>query len=187
MRIDLSDIMERGEGPLLLFQKRTGVIYEWDSGGFAHDRQAVEGYLVPVGDSILRSHLPELHIGHADAEDKTGGSLADEDMDQLDSLFRLAGVPFMVDRFVQVWYESTENAVGVRFPGWNESVPLAGSRLAKWRPYWGKRAVFIWWNCENESERKLREEQEKNAESEGDFEGDYLAELLGSAAYPGGL
>jgi len=177
MRIQLSEVMERGEGPLLLFQKRTGVIYLWDACGKVHQERIEEGYVVPLGDSILRQQLAEIHVGCC-------GLLDDHHMDQLDSVFRLAGVPFVVDRLD---LDSTENAVWVRFPSWSESVPLAGSRLAKWRPYWAKRALFVWWNCEDERERKEREEQEENAESEGDIEGDYIAELLGSAAYPAGL
>lgn len=161
MRVHLSDIMERGEAPLLLFSKTTGVFYEWDAGGLGHERRVFEGYAAPIGDSIVREQLKQIHVG-------CGGLLTDADMDQLDSVFRIAGVPWVVDRS-DYWGGSTENAVLVVFPAWSEQVPLEGSRLEKWRPYWGKRAMFVWWNCENGRERVERESAWDDAAADQDY------------------
>lgn len=175
MRVDLSSLVEKGEGAFLLFQKRTGVIYTWDMGGEEHREGTLEGYAVPVADGVVRELLPQIHIG-------CKGALLDREMDQLDSIFRVAGVPFSVDRDMFV---STENAVWVRFPSWAEQVPIPGSRLAKWRPYWAKGALFVWWNCENERERQERlNEEAKAAEDETEVD-EYLNEMAGAYGLPG--
>ena len=156
MRIDLSEIIERGEGAFLLFPMKTRVAWVWHAGGRAHKRQRGEGYLVPVADSIIREQLKNVHVG-CEASPETGG-LPEEDADQLDQIFRLAGMPFEVDRG-EALRESTENAVAVRFPGEDE-IAIQFSRYRKWQPFWGRSATFIWWQCESEQEYQQRLERE---------------------------
>lgn len=177
MKIDLSSIIEQGEGPVLLFEKRTGVIYTWRCGGKSPHWEAVEGYAVPVGDSVIREQLKQIHIGCRER-------LSEHDADQLDSIFRIAGVPFTVLRGLY-YPTNTENLVWVAFPSWAEQTPIPGSRLDKWRALWGKRALFVWWNCETESEYEQRLQRESSsATDEADDERDmqaYFDEVAASA------
>ncbi len=153
MRVDLTEIIERGEGAFLLFPMKTRVLWVWHAGGRAHLRQKSEGYLVPVADSVIREQLKHVHVG---CETPPGQGLSDEDADQLDQIFRLAGVPWEVERTAT---SSTENAVVVRFPGEDE-MPIQFSRYRKWSPFWGRTATFIWWQCESEQEYQQRLEAE---------------------------
>lgn len=149
MRIDLSEIIERGEGAFLLFPMKTRVLWVWHAGGRAHRRQRAEGYLVPVADSIVREQLKHVHVG-------CEASFSEDDADQLDQIFRLAGMPFEVERGA---VGNMENAVMVRFPG-EEEIAIQFSRYRKWQPFWGRRAVFVWWQCESEQEYQQRLEAE---------------------------
>lgn len=162
MRIDLTEIIEKGEGAFLLFPMKTRVWYDWHAGGRAHVRRRAQGYLVPVADSIIRVQLGNIHVG-CEATREAGG-LSEDDADQLDQVFRLAGAPFVVAREPAALYlaQSTENAVWVQFPGENE-IPIQFSRYRKWQPFWGKVALFIWWQCESEQEWQRRMEEEWRA------------------------
>lgn len=155
MRIDLTALIERGEGAFLVFPMKTRVTYAWYAAGRAHLRRREEGYLVPVADSIVREQLKHVHVG-CEATPGRGG-LREEDADQLDSVLRLAGVPFMVDR--ARLRDSTENAVWVRFPDEDE-IPIQFSRFFKWQGFWGREALLIWWQCESEAEYQQRLEAE---------------------------
>lgn len=159
MRIDLTEIIERGEGAYLIFPMKTRVTYSWHAAGRAHLRQRVQGYLVPVADSIVREQLKNIHVG-CEATVAVGG-LSEAGADQLDQVFRLAGVPFVVAREPASLYlrNSTENAVWVAFPG-SEEIPIQFSRFRKWQPFWGKQALFLWWQCESEQEWQQRMERE---------------------------
>lgn len=159
MRVDLTEIIERGEGAFLVFPMRTRVHYTWHVAGRAHLRRREQGYLVPVADSIVREQLKNIHVG-CEVTPETGG-MSEVDADELDNVLRLAGMPFMVDRGPAL-RESTENAVWVRFPGEDE-IPIQFSRYRKWQAFWGKRAVLLWWQCESEQEWQRRIEDEWRA------------------------
>ena len=159
MRVDLTEIIERGEGAFLVFPMRTRVYYTWHVAGRAHLRRHEQGYLVPVADSIVREQLKNIHVG-CEVTPETGG-MSEVDADELDNVLRLAGMPFTVDRGPGL-RESTENAVWVRFPG-EEEIPIQFSRYRKWQAFWGKRAVLLWWQCESEQEWQRRIEDEWRA------------------------
>lgn len=165
MRVSLSQIVERGEGPYLLFPRKSSPLsFSWLVGGRSPRTVVGTGFLVPVGDSIVRQQLAAVHVGCE------GQHIGDEGADQLDAIFALAGVPFRVAREpFYLWPNYTENYVAVRFPNASEETPIPGSRYEHWAWAWGMWAFFIWWQCESpkeHTERQVREARETAVEAE---------------------